>query len=63
MTIDVSDEYLPLVIKALDNQYVASQALRRQDDRYGDISRLFKDVVERKGPGREEGVQKIRRKA
>jgi hypothetical protein len=64
MTIEVPDEYLPLIIKALDNQYVASQALNRQDDRYRDISRLFKDVVERKGPGREEGTaQKKRRKA
>jgi len=36
----------------------------RQDDRYRDISRLFKDAVERKGPGREEGTaEKKRRKA
>jgi hypothetical protein len=64
MTIDVPDEYLPLIIKALDNQHVASKVLNRQDDRYRDISMLFKNAVERKGPGREEGAgQKKRRKA
>jgi hypothetical protein len=64
MTIEVPDEYLPLIIKALDNQHVASKVLNRQDDRYRDISILFKDAVERKGPGREEGVAlKRRRKA
>jgi hypothetical protein len=29
MTIDVPDEYLPLIIKALDNQHVASQVCAR----------------------------------
>jgi hypothetical protein len=62
MIIEVPDEYLPLVIKALDNQHVASQALNRQDDRYRDISRLFKDAVERKGPGREEGTSHTKRR-
>jgi hypothetical protein len=64
MTIEVPDAYLPLIIKALDNQHVASQMLNRQDDRYRDISGLFKDAVERKGPGREKGVaEKKRRRA
>jgi hypothetical protein len=64
MTIEVPDEYLPLIIRALDNQHVASQVLNRQDDRYRSISSLFKDAVERKGPGRETVVpEKKRRKA
>jgi surface antigen len=34
------------------------------DDRYRDAAKLFREAVERKGPGREEGaVQKKRRKA
>ena len=64
MTIEVPDEYLPLIIKALDNQHVASPVLNRQDDRYRDISGLFRDAVERKGPGRENGMtEKKRRRA
>ena len=64
MTIDVPDEYLPLIIKALDNQHTAGQVLNRADDRYQDAAPLFRETVERKGPVREEGTaQKKLRKA
>ena len=61
MTVEIPDEYLPLIIRALDNQYTASQALNRQDDRYREMAKLFRDAVERKGPGSEKGAVKSRR--
>jgi hypothetical protein len=61
MTVEIPDEYLPLIIRALDNQYTASQVLNRQDDRYRDMAKLLRDAVERKGPGSEKSTVKSRR--
>jgi hypothetical protein len=62
VTIDVPHEYLPLIIKALDNQYAASQVFNRQDYRHRDISRLFSIAVERKGAEREKDMTHKRRR-
>ena len=58
LTVEIPDEYVQLIIRALDNQYTASQVLNRQNDRYRDMAKLFRDAVERKGPGSEKSMVK-----
>ena len=62
MTIDVPNEYVPLIIKALDNQHTAGQVLNRADDRYRDAAKLFREAVDRKPVGRESGAMERKRK-
>ena len=62
MTIDVPDEYLPLILKALDNQHTAGQVLNRADDRYREAAKLFREATERKRVGRESRAVEGKRK-
>ena len=62
MRLEVPGDYIPLIVRALENQFAASQALNRQDDRYRDIGRFFREAIERKGPGREDRTRTEKRR-
>jgi hypothetical protein len=55
MTLGAPDEYLSLIIKALDDQHTAGQVLNRADDKYREAANLFRTASERKGTARESG--------
>jgi hypothetical protein len=56
--IDLPDEYVPLLIRALEHFNAYLQATSRHDSRYQEIA----DLIKRKGPGKEEGTDEKREK-
>ena len=58
MKIDMPDEYLPLIVKALERYHVYTRASQRENSHYQEAADFFK----RKQPGREESVPKPKRK-
>lgn len=61
VTVEIPDEYLPLIIKAFDNRHTAGQVLNRADDRYRNAANPFRDAVGRKGDARETGSSQKKR--
>jgi len=50
MKLDIPDEYIPLVINALEHYHAYTHAVNRDDKRYLEIAELLK----RKEPGKAE---------
>jgi hypothetical protein len=42
MRLDVPDDYVPLLIAALEHRYAYTRAVRREDDRYQQAADWFK---------------------
>ena len=53
MTLDVPDEYLPLLIRALEQYHAYTIATQREDRRYLQVAEMIK-AAERKPAQREE---------
>ncbi len=43
MLIDVPDEYIPLIVRALETQYAYTKAKQADDIRYQEAADLFKE--------------------
>jgi hypothetical protein len=59
--IDLPDEYIPLVVTALDHYFAYTVAARREDAKYRAASDFFRQV-ERRGPGRETSAEGAKKK-
>ncbi len=60
MTVDVPDEYLPLLVRALEHYHAYTVATQREDRRYLQAAELIK-AGERKPPQREGPVKRVSR--
>ena len=61
MKIDLPDEYLPLVITALENQYAYTRAKQADDIRYQEAADWFKrkrPVAEEPAPAKRTGTRR-----
>lgn len=42
MTLEIPDEYIPLLIRALEQYYAYTRAVQRDDSRYQQVADFFK---------------------
>jgi len=61
MTLDLPDEYLPLLVRALEQYHAYTVATQREDRRYLQAAELIK-AGERKPPQREGSAKKVSRR-
>jgi len=54
MTVNIPDDFLPLVVRALEHYHAYTHATQREDARYLQAAELFK----RKPAGSEEGTDR-----
>jgi hypothetical protein len=60
MRLDVPDDYIPLLITALEHHYVYTTAVQRDDARYQQVAAWFK---RKRTPISEEPVRTVKRKS
>jgi len=61
MTLDLPDEYLPLLVRALEQYHAYTVATQREDRRYLQAAELIK-ASQRKPPQREEPSKKVNKR-
>ena len=61
MKLEVPDEYVPLIVHALEHYYAYTQAAKREDSRYPELIQWF-NAVEKKTPASETGESSGRKR-